>query len=47
MYSIINVVYCEKEILSGYTVEHFRPCGGYQEVKGGNCYETWILLVGI
>lgn len=27
--------YCEKEILSNYTVEHYRPSGGYQEELNG------------
>lgn len=27
--------YCEKEILSAYTVEHYRPCGAYsQDISG-------------
>lgn len=31
--------YCEKEILSSYEVEHYRPCAAYQQEYNGHTYK--------
>lgn len=31
--------YCEKEILSSYEVEHYRPCAAYQQVYNGTVFK--------